>query len=212
MKQLREYQPITADQFPVQFMKDLGRVYENSPMWEETEELRVSYIVFADQLVQQYVYLLSLGYTFIFTEEDPYENFSQLYADYMAGQPIRIYSGGEAANGMMNRHITECGISLNLIFRAVHDIMGHCFNRNEFTPLGEENAVRSHACWFTEEAFLALMLETRGQNAWVAYGPHMAWKDVKPTDVPTDLNGEIVFADQKYFQLPKRFTQLNYGG
>lgn len=208
MKAKRNYNPVTPKTFDYAFAQELAQVYENAPLFEETAELAQSYEIFAAELVQQYEYLLSLGVCFEYTENDPFETADQLITAYRNNDVIKIYSGGQDANPAMNQIIEKYGISVNLIFRSVHDIMGHCFNNNNFTPLGEENAVRSHACYFSLKAFPALMLETRSQNAWVSYGPHL--DALTPCNgLPLQSDGSILFPEQKYFMLPERFYSLD---
>ena len=62
---------------------------------------------------------------------------------------------------------------MNDMFRAVHDIFGHAIPGTSFGPNGEERAWFCHACMCMPLARPALTTETRGQNCWVNYGPHM---------------------------------------
>jgi hypothetical protein len=61
----------------------------------------------------------------------------------------------------------------NDIFRAVHDLVGHAATGFQFGPLGEENAFRFHATVQSAAALPALAAETRLQNCWVNFGPHL---------------------------------------
>lgn len=62
-------------------------------------------------------------------------------------------------------------VTVNDIFRAVHDYFGHAKEGVGFRGNGEENAWRSHAAMFSPLARLAMTAETRGQNSWLNYGP-----------------------------------------
>ena len=63
-------------------------------------------------------------------------------------------------------------VTVNDIFRAIHDYYGHAKEGLGFRADGEENAWRSHAAMFSPLARLAMTTETRGQNSWLNYGPH----------------------------------------
>jgi hypothetical protein len=65
------------------------------------------------------------------------------------------------------------GLSVNDVFRAVHDFFGHAKSGHQFGPTGEYNAWREHAAMFSEAAQPALAAETLAQNAWVNYGSHL---------------------------------------
>lgn len=63
-------------------------------------------------------------------------------------------------------------VLVNDVFRIVHDMFGHLKEGNGFRAEGEENAWRSHAAMFSDEALPAMTNETRGQNSWLNYGPY----------------------------------------
>jgi hypothetical protein len=81
-------------------------------------------------------------------------------------------------------------VTVNDIFRAVHDYFGHAKEGVGFRHDGEENAWRSHASMYSPLARLAMTSETRGQNSWLNFGPH----GEKNRNARTD---DTVFADQK---------------
>lgn len=86
-------------------------------------------------------------------------------------------------------------VVVNDVFRIVHDMMGHMKEGNGFRGEGEENAWRSHASMYSDEARPAMTAETRGQNSWVNYGPHGA------TNRTADAE-HTVFAPQKIGIMP----------
>jgi hypothetical protein len=103
--------------------------------------------------------------------------------------------------------VVQSGIplSFNDLFRAVHDIFGHAQEGHSFGPIGEENAWRCHSSMFSANARRAMTTETRGQNSWFNYGPHLRGADgaiprrgsanyVAPKDRP--------YPPQKTFLLP----------
>jgi hypothetical protein len=69
-------------------------------------------------------------------------------------------------------HWNGIPVTVNDIFRAVHDYFGHAKEGSGFRSDGEENAWRSHASMYSPLARLALTSETRGQNSWLNFGPH----------------------------------------
>ena len=86
-------------------------------------------------------------------------------------------------------------VTVNDIFRAVHDYYGHAKEGVGFRADGEENAWRSHAAMFSPLARFALGTETRGQNSWLNYGPHGATNKTASTE-------DTVFAPPKIGILP----------
>jgi hypothetical protein len=91
----------------------------------------------------------------------------------------------------------------NDVFRAVHDYFGHVMNGVGFRADGEENAWRSHAAMYSDEARKAMTTETRGQNSWLNWGPHGEENRTAKTE-------DTVFADQKTGLLPNEFAKDNY--
>lgn len=65
------------------------------------------------------------------------------------------------------------GVVLNDQLRAVHDYFGHAQHGFEFGPKGEEGAWMEHTKMLPKDAVGALTTETRGQNSFVNFGPHM---------------------------------------
>jgi hypothetical protein len=86
-------------------------------------------------------------------------------------------------------------VTMNDIFRAVHDYYGHAKEGVGFRHDGEENAWRAHASMFSPLARIAMTTETRGQNSWLNFGPH----GDKNKNARTE---DTVFADQKVGVLP----------
>lgn len=97
----------------------------------------------------------------------------------------------------------------NDVFRWVHDYYGHAMEGNGFGPKGEEAAWWHHAQMFTGLARMAMTTETRGQNSWVNYGPHLRRPD---GSVPMRSDPDFIplqdrpFAEQKITLLPEEFS------
>jgi len=95
------------------------------------------------------------------------------YSGYGSGEPISeddakknplLQLTGETWNGIP--------VTVNDVFRAIHDYYGHAKEGLGFRADGEENAWRAHASMFSPLARMAMTSETRGQNSWLNYGPH----------------------------------------
>lgn len=113
------------------------------------------------------------------------------YAGYGSGDPISeddakknplLQLTGETWNGIP--------VTVNDVFRAVHDYYGHAKEGVGFRGDGEENAWRAHASMFSPLARMAMTSETRGQNSWLNYGPHGEKNRTARTE-------DTIFAPQK---------------
>lgn len=110
---------------------------------------------------------------------------------------------GPADNPLLERTgITINGYTLtyNDVFRAVHDVFGHASGGFGFGPRGEENAWRKHVRMFSPLAARAMTTETRGQNSWVNYGPHLRRPDGY---VPKRSDADFIPLDQRPFAKQK---------
>jgi hypothetical protein len=118
------------------------------------------------------------------------------YSGYGSGDPISeddvkrnplLQLTGETWNGIP--------VTVNDVFRAVHDYYGHAKEGVGFRADGEENAWRSHASMYSPLARMAMTSETRGQNSWLNYGPHGDKNRTARTE-------DTIFADQKIGVMP----------
>jgi len=94
----------------------------------------------------------------------------------------------------------------NDILRVVHDVIAHGLYTDQFGPIGEEGAYRTHAV-VTQDPFAIWTLanETRNQNSWVNYGPQVRGKDgqlIKKGEPGFRSIPEREFAEQKAILLP----------
>lgn len=167
--QKRPYKPLTVDQFPIDKAKALGAYMEYAPH-RPTIDLERSYQYLKIDLWDQFEWLLDMGWRIKFVDYDPYDSYEEMRRKAWHTRYLKVWNGGEPNDYLAER--APNGETYNNIFRAVHDCLGHMCWDNNFTPLGEENAVRGHMAFCHKPAFDALILETRAQNAWIAYGPH----------------------------------------
>lgn len=102
-------------------------------------------------------------------------------------------------------------LRFNDLFRAVHDVFGHATEGYQFGPRGEENAWRSHSAMYTWTARRAMTTETRGQNCWVNFGPHMRDSQgrlLQPSEPGYLRPDERPYANQKVCLLPAWISEV----
>jgi predicted GNAT family acetyltransferase len=144
-------------------------------------------------------------------EGQPYANSREMSQDVKDNHHLYFYQGGDMpTDHPMAETDAKTGLTYNDKLRAVHDLFGHAAEGHQFGPTGEENAYQVHRQMFSPEAIPALTGETRAQNSWVNYGPHLRGENgevigkgepgyVAPKDRP--------FAEQKAVALDPRFTE-----
>lgn len=91
---------------------------------------------------------------FEFTNNDPYKTSQEMFNDIDKNKRLKVYIGGEKHKNMK---------SINVIFRAVHDILGHYINYTSFSANGEYNAYKHHCQMFSPLARVALFTESISQ-------------------------------------------------
>lgn len=191
----------------------IAKEYEALPEVDSSPEAKSSYKKLADEVDDQYKHAVAQGFKFQFTDSDPYKNSAEMMADVAKGK-LKVFTGGSDHPFLGESTRDANGLTANDKFRAVHDLYGHASEGNQFGPQGEERAWRKHSAMFSDEARRAMTSETRGQNSWVNYGPHMfnehGWrgdksnpKYIEPKDRP--------FAAQKSALLPKEFSKTEGG-
>jgi hypothetical protein len=144
-----------------------------------------------------------MGVTVTVEDSDPYDvqngGVREFFGDVANGR-MRVLSTASTGGHFM------FGDDVNDMFRAVHDVFGHCGTGRGVDRHGEEAAFRKHSLMFSPLARKALATETRGQNhAFIATGefqeqkaavlPHWArdFRTVAPTTV-TDYRKTLVQA------------------
>ena len=102
----------------------------------------------------------------------------------------------------------KTGYTYNDKLRAIHDLYGHAVHGWQFGERGEENAWITHSQMFSRQAIPALTSETKGQNNWVNFGPHMRRADgtlIKKGEEGWLDRPQRPFAEQKAGLLPRRY-------
>lgn len=187
------------------------------PKVDKSEATRQSYQAFAKEVEAQYDHAVNSGIKFEFTNKDPYASSAEMVQDVANNNRLKVYTGGEDHPYIGSSAKDSGGLTVNEKFRAVHDLYGHASEGNQFGPIGEERAWMKHSAMFSDEARPAMTAETRGQNSFVNYGPHMFDENgykgdkthpnyISPRDRP--------FAEQKAALLPKEHNQFmpEFGG
>lgn len=137
----------------------------------------------------------------------PYQNSAEMMADVNNNKHLYFFQGGEMANDHPMKQLSG-ELSYNDKLRAVHDLFGHAVGQFQFGPRGEENAWAAHSQMFSPEAVPALTSETKGQNSWVNFGPHMrdAQGNLLQQGAPGWMHpAERPYAENKAALLPERF-------
>lgn len=196
--------------------KRISAAYEAMPNNPDDPLTKASYNALIKETMAQYQAAKAAGFKAEFwhpdKQEDPYKASPRLavedvrnnhhmwvfptYAGYGSGPSITdedvkqnplLQGTGETWNGIP--------VTVNDVFRAIHDYYGHAKEGVGFRADGEENAWRAHASMFSPLARLAMTTETRGQNSWLNYGPHGEANQKARTE-------DTVFAPQKIGILP----------
>ena len=132
-----------------------------------TEEARESFEALGSEIEEQFDMVTKpvseggLGITVEFVDEDPYDNFIEMYDDYTQNKTIKVLKT-EATGGHPFFSNEE-----NDKFRAVHDLFGHLATGRGFDRHGEEAAYQAHKSMFSEKAAKAAATELRGQNSYL---------------------------------------------
>jgi hypothetical protein len=127
------------------------------------------------------------NHMFVFPTDSGYGSDGPITAEQIKTNPL-LQPSGETWNGIP--------VTVNDIFRAVHDYFGHAKEGVGFRADGEENAWRSHAAMYSPLARMAMTSETRGQNSWLNFNPTSGERNRKAR------TENSTFADQKVGILP----------
>src|SRR5581483_4541602 len=192
---------------------DIADAYEAMAHAPDDPRVQASYAALKNDVKQQWDYATkALGYTFEPWNRDgqPYKNSREMMDDVAKNKHLYFFQGGDMpADHPMAEIDPQTVLSYNDMFRAVHDLYGYAAHGFEFGPRGEENAWFKHQQMFSDEAIPALTTETRGQNSWVNFGPHM--RSLEDGHVLTKGEDGYIppqhrpYAEQKAGLLPEEF-------
>lgn len=204
-KSLTEYADVDVNR-----AKRIADAYENMKHTPNSPATKKAYDALIKETKEQYQALKKAGYKFDFMPDgaDMYGNPRHAINDVVRKKHLYVFPT-KSGFGSSDDIITDSpllqstgekwngkDVTVNDMFRAVHDVFGHSKHGVGFRAVGEENAFRSHAGMFSDDALPAMASETRGQNSWVNYGRH---GNKNKTASPEDT----VYADQKTGLLPR---------
>lgn len=216
--------------------KRIADAYQMMPHNPEHPMVRAAYDALKRETLAQYQHLLDHGYQFTpyEGEGEPYPDSAAMMHDLRHNRHMHFFTTvpvgstqeahfGSDDNGMAQDHplleptgyysVQGHPLLYNDVFRAVHDAFGHATEGHQFGAKGEENAWRKHAGMYSPLARAALTSETRGQNSWVNFGPHIRRADgtIPEKGDPDWIHpAERPFAEQKAGLLAPEFWHPDY--
>ena len=197
--------------------KRIAAAYEAMQHNPDDPLAKASYAAMVKETLAQYQAAKAAGFKAEFwnprTQKDPYEASPRLAVeDVRRNHHMWVYPTldgyGSGPDSMLEEEARRnpmlqltgetwngIPVTVNDVFRAVHDYYGHAKEGVGFRHDGEENAWRAHASMFSPLARLAMTTETRGQNSWLNFGPHGESNRNARTE-------DTIFAPQKMGVLP----------
>jgi hypothetical protein len=144
----------------------IGAAYMELPFIDNTAP--AAWRAMAEETARQFEFMTrsvsrgGLGITVTVEDADPYD---------ITNQGTRVFFDDVEQHGRMRVMSTAStgghfffSDDVNDMFRAVHDVFGHCGTGRGVDRHGEEAAFRKHSLMFSPLARKALATETRGQN------------------------------------------------
>ena len=176
---------------------DIADAYDAMKHDPTDPKVKASYDALINETKDQWEQLKARGYTMSTSKEQPYANAEEMLKDIRDNKHITVWEGGKPpADHPMSSVDEGTGLTNNTLFRAVHDILGHAKEGNDFSEAGEENAFRQHSQMYSENAQPALATETKGQASHVFNNELVRNGEAKPGDF---------FPEQKAALLPDEF-------
>lgn len=221
-ERLRTLLPIDTD-----FMKRVADAQQKALHMPQADAVAKAYRALADETKAMFKALVHPDIQIEAWTKDgpPYKNAAEITDDIIAGRlKIRLTAdmfgqSPDFPNHPMNAPSgfkTKDGkdLTLNDIFRVVHDVYGHGQSGFRDGPQGAYNAYHEHARLLSPLARQALATETLAQRAWQDFGPHLRRKDgtvPRPTDVDYLPDNKKEFAQQKAFLLDPELLAADPG-
>jgi hypothetical protein len=156
---------------------DRPRAYRVQHAYQEAERspeapgIRRSYKAMGKEVGRQYRFMTApkskggMGIHHEVVEHDPYSTPQEMAEDVRQGHIKTMSTETTGGHAFFSNEKNDQ-------FRAVHDVFGHAAIGRGFDRHGEEAAYLSHRQMFPRAAQAAMASETRGQNAYLNYGPH----------------------------------------
>lgn len=212
-----EPKPHTPVKVDPEFGKKVSDAFEEMHHDPQNPDVKRSYQALASEVEKQFEHITREGGLKVEpapTGKDPYANSKEMRADIVNNQHLYYYptdtgfGPAGAANEVANNPLLakgKNGMPFNDMLRVVHDYLAHGVEGHGFGANGEENAFLTHLKMLSKDAGRALATETRGQNSFVNFGPHMRGEGgtlLKPGDAGYLNPMERPFAAQKTGLLP----------
>jgi hypothetical protein len=202
--------PPLVQGFYIPVSEPVGRAiadaYDSLPLYDTSNlDVCLAYTQFAIEVCDQFAFVTkTLGITVEPWQKSgqPYYYSAEMCLDVLYHMHLYVFVGG-TDHALLGYTADPDRLSVNVKFRAVHDLFGHAAEGFQFGPRGEENAWLAHSQMYTPLAQKALTTETRGQNAWFNFGRHTYDHAGKRLSIPPQ---ERPFAVQKIALLPEQFT------
>ncbi|MDY8134331.1 hypothetical protein [Aquimarina sp. 2201CG5-10] len=203
--------------------KKIADYFDATPHNSNNIYVKAAYEQLSKEVIDQFLFLqeseMKIDFEPFKGDGEPYKNSFEMLMDIHNYHMyfFKTESGfGESIKNEDNMMLRKTGIFIkdyellvNDIFRIVHDVFGHASYGYSFGPIGEDLAWMTHSKMFSPLARAAITTETRGQNCWVNFGPHLR-----------NLNGKVYekneekwippsqrpFAEQKMILLPKEIS------
>lgn len=196
----------------------IADVYESLTHLPNTKIVNAAYAQLAEETYNQFEYILKnekIEFEPYEGNGEPYANSYEMLADIFNYHMyfFKTEKGfGETEYKSKNTMLTKTGykigkyeLTINDMLRIIHDIFGHAQAGNGFGPIGEDMAWYTHIGMLSPLAGAAISAETRGQNCWVNFGPHMRDENnilINKTDSRWLAPQHRPFAEQKMNLLP----------
>jgi predicted GNAT family acetyltransferase len=182
---------------------DIADAYDKMKHDPSDPKVKASYDALTKETQAQWDALKNKGYTMSTSPDNPYATAKEMMDDIRNNKHITVWEGGQLPEDHpMSKTAPGTDVSNNTLFRAVHDILGHAKEGNDFSEKGEENAFQQHSQMYSKEAQPALATETKGQASWVFNHEGVRTGSSMPGDM---------FPEQKAAILPEEFHAKTTG-
>ncbi|RUL88002.1 hypothetical protein [Tautonia sociabilis] len=208
----REGRPRTWTRADPALLRRVARAWGNARHAPTDDVVRLHYGRLIRETDLQYRHMLDYGLKVILyegpAEQQPYRGYEDMVADIETNRRLVIWPHDThmPADHPLLR-ATSGGVTANIQFRTVHDVLGHALG-HDISIAGEEATYAEQTTLYSRAAWPALASEIRGQNAWLFYGPHLFRADgslPKRGDADYIPWTERPYPEQKAVILPPEF-------
>lgn len=211
-------EPLACPILDAEFAMTIADAYDNGIHDPTSPDVKKSYDCLRIETYFQFLHVVGEGVDLLPWRDNgqPYASSHDLRVDVATHHRLYFFTGGDLPADhplaeVSPISINDVPLTFNDLFRAVHDYFGHCRFGFEFGPRGEEGAYRSHREMFSRDAIPAMTTETRGQNCWVNFGPHMREGStlLTPDTAAFLIPSKRPYAPQKALLLPSELCRVD---